>query len=335
MRTSDPARNDGPPVSPPPLHPLRRAFRKALRTALKRSRRKAAKLAAEKEAGAGAAEIRECGELIKANLGALKRGLETVTLPDLFHPGEQRVIILNPRLKPLDNARKYFKKYRKLIDGAERVAAELERCREEGRALAEVVDNYAAWETEAAPDQLPPPELVAAAAARRVHIPGLERPRSSRADQREVLVGLREFTSKDGMKILVGKTARDNDRLSLRLARGNEWWFHVAHVKGSHVLVKGVYAGGGEVAVITRKNAKQARNASLPQETLLDAAHLAVYFSKARRAAKAEVHYTQAKHLAKSKQAPPGQVTLRQHKTLTLRLEPERLERLLQRQSGD
>ena len=67
----------------------------------------------------------------------------------------------------------------------------------------------------------------------------------------------------------------------------------------------------------------------LPQETLLDAAHLAVHFSRARNASRAEVHYTQAKHVQKSKGAPAGQVHLAQYKTLHLRLEAERLERLL------
>jgi hypothetical protein len=48
----------------------------------------------------------------------------------------------------------------------------------------------------------------------------------------------RRFVSPDGMTVLVGKTAEDNDVLSLKLASPRDFWFHVAAESGSHVIVR-------------------------------------------------------------------------------------------------
>src|SRR4051795_9895434 len=48
----------------------------------------------------------------------------------------------------------------------------------------------------------------------------------------------RRFVSPDGMTILVGRTAEDNDVLSLRLGAPQDFWLHVAAESGSHVVVR-------------------------------------------------------------------------------------------------
>ena len=106
-------------------------------------------------------------------------------------------------------------------------------------------------------------------------------------------------------------------RPTFRIARGNDWWFHLGAAPGSHVVVRS--PGGG----------------ALPQETLLDAAHLCVHFSKMRTAPKADVTYTQARHVRRIKGAPPGKVLVERSESLYLRLEPARLERLLGKHRSD
>src|SRR4051812_21440943 len=48
----------------------------------------------------------------------------------------------------------------------------------------------------------------------------------------------RRFVSPDGMTVLVGKSASENDVLSLELAEPHDFWFHVAADSGSHVVVR-------------------------------------------------------------------------------------------------
>jgi predicted ribosome quality control (RQC) complex YloA/Tae2 family protein len=103
-----------------------------------------------------------------------------------------------------------------------------------------------------------------------------------------------------GYTVIVGRNARANDRLSLKLARPLDVWLHAAGVAGSHVLVR-VEPGSGE-----------------PPRTVLEAAAgLAVTHSKARDArGKVPVHMCRGADVGKRRGAPPGQVTLRHHDTL-------------------
>ena len=52
------------------------------------------------------------------------------------------------------------------------------------------------------------------------------------------------FTSSDGFPILVGRNNQQNDRLTLKQAKGSDLWFHTKNIPGSHVIV---CTGGGEV----------------------------------------------------------------------------------------
>ncbi len=314
-----------------PLSPMLRAWRKAMRTARKRSARKEEKLLAELAECDQAEELRECGELLKANLGEIKRGQTEVVLPDLYRAGEERLIELDPCLGPMDNARRYFKRHRKLTDARQYKENELAACRREGAELDRALAELEAWLERAASGEMPPPALVALAVRLRVHVEGLRaapvapeagegEPEAAGPDEGEKYPGTRRYRSRDGLLILVGKSAAENDHLSFRLARGNDWWFHAGGASGSHVVVKGT--GGPSL--------RQRHDFQLPQETLLDAAHLAVHFSKLRDATRAEVTYTQAKYLRKDKRAPAGQVQVIKGKGLHVRIEPPRLARLLQ-----
>jgi predicted ribosome quality control (RQC) complex YloA/Tae2 family protein len=121
----------------------------------------------------------------------------------------------------------------------------------------------------------------------------------------------RTFTSLAGTPILVGKGAEENDALTLRMARGNDLWLHVRGLPGAHVVVR------------------LERGKAPDQETLLDAAHLAVHFSDARGVPVVDVATTRVKYVRKAKGSPPGAVTYSQEKVIALRVEPARLERLL------
>src|SRR2546430_393517 len=120
----------------------------------------------------------------------------------------------------------------------------------------------------------------------------------------------RKFTSQTGAPILVGRSARDNDALTLRVAHGNDLWLHARGVQGAHVIVP----GAGE---------------SPDARTLADAALLAVHFSSAPGPDGAEVAWTHRKHVRKPKGAAPGSVVVTQEKVLRVRLEEDRLEVLL------
>ncbi len=102
-----------------------------------------------------------------------------------------------------------------------------------------------------------------------------------------------EYELPGGWVVLAGKTDDDNDILSLKVARPNDWWFHVRGMPGSHVILR--VKPGHEP----------------DRTTIKQAAAIAAYHSKARNGGVVAVTYTRAKHVSKVKGAKPGTVRIR------------------------
>jgi predicted ribosome quality control (RQC) complex YloA/Tae2 family protein len=120
----------------------------------------------------------------------------------------------------------------------------------------------------------------------------------------------REFKSARSLPIWVGRGADRNDELTFQWAHGNDLWLHARDVPGAHVVVP-----------LSGK--------PIDEETLADAATLAAHHSNARGESQVDVTYTLKKHVRKPPKAKAGLVTLAEAKTIRVRLEPERLQRLL------
>ena len=101
--------------------------------------------------------------------------------------------------------------------------------------------------------------------------------------------------------VLVGKTDEDNDLLSLKAAKPNDYWFHVNGMPGSHVIL--------------RAKPKEEPD----RETLKRAAAIAAYHSKARKGDIVPVSCTRAQYVTKPKGAKPGTVQIRKESILKVR----------------
>ena len=110
-----------------------------------------------------------------------------------------------------------------------------------------------------------------------------------------------QYTIADKWTVLAGKTDADNDRLSLKEARPNDWWFHVRGMPGSHVLLKAL--PGEEPG----------------KEILKAAAAVAAWHSKARNGGVTPVACTKAAHVTKPRGAKPGTVQIRKETILKVR----------------
>jgi predicted ribosome quality control (RQC) complex YloA/Tae2 family protein len=109
----------------------------------------------------------------------------------------------------------------------------------------------------------------------------------------------RRFVSPDGMTVLVGRTAADNDILTLHLAAPRDFWLHVAADSGSHVVVR-------NPAGLDR----------LPRETERFAAALAAGYSKLRHGGRVAVHVATRADVSKPRGLPPGKVMLHRYRTV-------------------
>ena len=109
----------------------------------------------------------------------------------------------------------------------------------------------------------------------------------------------RRFESPDGMVVLVGNSAADNDVLTFKVAAQKDFWMHVAGESGSHVVVR------------NPENLE-----SLPRETLRYAASLAARYSKAQNAKKVTVHVARRKDVQKPRGMAAGKVVLKRYKSV-------------------
>jgi len=267
----------------------------ALRREVHRLERLAEVLTAEMAEASRAEECQRFGDLILAQADRPRRVGEFILVIDLFDPLHREVQIpADPALSPYENAEHYYRRARKLRRGAqtipsrlESVRVALERAKEWEVALSRVRfhgELRALEETLMAAHVIQP---TGRAESRRL-------PTSEIADQ-----GIRKFRTRDGFIILVGKTSRDNERLTFQVAAPRDFWLHAAGRAGAHVVVR-----------------NPSRLKELPRSTLLAAAQIAAHFSRARGKGKVEVHYTLKKHVRKGRGLPPGTVTLRQHRSL-------------------
>jgi predicted ribosome quality control (RQC) complex YloA/Tae2 family protein len=285
----------------------RRRLREPIRAALARSIRAQAKLAEEAERVPAAEEDRRRADLLKANLRLVRRGAREVTVTEWTEDGPREVrLAIDPSLTPQANMERTYRRYRRIVDSAARVAARTDEVRRREASLRALLA-----ELEGAP-------LAALARiekeARRLGAGPRREIQPRRRDQ--PLPPYRTFRSVAGVTILVGRGAEQNDALTVRVARGNDLWLHARGRAGAHVV------------------ARLEKGKSPDQETLLDAAHLAAHFSDARGEAQAEVAYTRAKHVRKPRGAAPGAVTYSQERVILLRVESARIERLLAEEEG-
>jgi len=291
---------------------------RALRRERKSAERRAERIERELAEAEHASELQRHGELLKGALGKLRPGMTEIVLRDLA-AGEDVAIPLDPALSPQDNLKATFRRYQKLVRRLSKAGAQADEARNVVARL-----EALSQELEAA-TQRGPAEVEALAAredlARLLRKRGgskpiegalpPSRPRKGPLDGVPNRLRPRRYRSSDGLEIWVGRSDEGNDYLSTRLARGRDLFFHLDGAPGSHVVLR---TGG---------------RTDPPSESVLDACELAVRFSKSKNAGRADVHVVPIKNVKKPKGAKRGLVYVTGGKTVHLRREPARLERLL------
>ncbi len=253
------------------------------------------KLALQEEELAGAARMEEyriMGEVLNANLFALKKGMEEATLPNWYDPeGGSLTIPLDVRLTPSQNAQKYFRKYQKARSARQIAQEQKEKTLQELDYLEGLLLDVDKCTGESELEEIRS-ELVRT---------GYMKRNTNRRQQRS-LPGSRpyRYVSGDGIDILVGKNAVQNDRLTAE-ALPEAVWLHAKDMPGSHVIIR----AEGEI----------------PPQTLKQAAMLAAWYSKGRRSSMVPVDYTRRRYVKKPSGAAPGKVIYTHQKTAYMTVE--------------
>jgi len=258
-----------------------------------RSARIKRKLAAQREELARAQDrerLRVCAELILANQTLLEheaRGSDTYRLENYYDNGNILSIKVNPALNPSANAQRYFKEYRKAKTAANLLGGFISQGEQALQYLESVSDLLLRCESPAEIDAL----------RHELETQGYCKPANSKAKRRKAPQALPplEYTSSEGLRILVGRSNLQNDQLSLKTAKPGDLWFHAQGIPGSHVILctQGKTPG---------------------QQSIEEAAMLAAWHS--RLGGPAEVDYTPVSALKKPPDSPPGKVIYHRHQSI-------------------
>jgi predicted ribosome quality control (RQC) complex YloA/Tae2 family protein len=197
-------------------------------------------------------------------------------------------IPLDPNRSPSENAQELFRTYRKLRAAAEGVPERIARAEADLAFLQQVRSEVALAEDRPQLDAIEGTLEEAGLAPRRT------KPRRAATPGAPLSVH-----AADGTLILVGRNSRQNDEVTFRRGSPDDLWLHAHGVPGSHVIIK---TGGGAVA----------------EETLLQAAQLAAYYSAARHEAQVLVDVTERRHVRHIKGGRPGMVTYSHERTVTV-----------------
>lgn len=231
--------------------------------------------------------LRICGDILEANLYRIKKGDEFCEAENFYDENLAKIKIkLNPALSPTQNAQKYYKDYRKAKTAEQMLKVQLEKAHEELQYLEAVLDSLGRAETERELNEI------------RTELAEQGYIRTNRKKQKkEATLPPLEYKSKSGFTILVGRNNRQNDKLTLKQADKNDLWFHTKEIPGSHTII--------------------VTNGQTPDDdTILYAASLAAYHSKARNAGKVPVDYTKIRYVSKPQGSKPGMVIYVNQKTL-------------------
>ena len=273
---------------------------KTATTARDRVRRKLAAQEKELAACLDRDHLRICGELITANLYRMERGQSRLTAQNYYDENCADVDIpLDVRLSPQENAARYFKQYAKAKTAEKYLTAQLQKGGEELQYLESVLQELAQAESEQDFNDIRT-ELTDG---------GYLRGRSKKQPGFQRASKLREFRSSAGLRILVGRNNRQNDRLTTKDADKRDIWLHTQKIHGSHVIL---CTGGAEP----------------DEQSLMEAASLAAYFSQAQGSTKVPVDYTPVKFVKKPAGAKPGMVVYTTYQTMLADPDEELVKRL-------
>ena len=269
------------------------ALRSRLRTSIQRQRKLKEHLQEDLAGHGDPEEHKKAGDLLLANIATAVRHGPKVVVSDYYSAGSPQIEFeIDEHTSLQDEAAHRFRLYTKAKHAREEIATrltsvdrEIEQLQTRAQELEQIIEqrDVASLDSFDKADARPSPKTAKGKAAETKSIPGVRR-----------------YLSTDGYEILVGRTARDNDTLTFRVANPNDLWMHAGDYPGSHVVVRNP----------TRKE--------IPHRTIIEAAQLAGKFSQASDDAKVVIHYTERKFLSKPKGAAPGLVRLSRFRSLTV-----------------
>ena len=243
------------------------------------------------EKGSLEEEYNKIANILLINLNKIKIGVSEIELCDIYEindPDKKIIIKLDSKLSPQKNADKYFEKARdskiKFVK-SKKMYADSNKEFEKFKYLQQRISQDNSIE-----------EINKIMRELKIK----DEVRSNPDD--DLFSKFKHYLIENKYHVYVGKDSQNNDLLTTKFAKQNDYWFHARSVSGSHVVLR-------------VENTKEV----IPKNILKKIASLAAYHSKAKTAGIVPVSYTLKKYVVKRKGMPTGQVSLLKEEVLLVK----------------
>ena len=260
-----------------------------------------------------AEKLKLYGELITSNLYRIDDyNQKSITLENYYNNNSPLTIPLDESVSPSANAKKFFKRYKKLKTAKEFVDSQKESLVNDIDYFEEVVNEINKckniFELDKIYDKLENSSVISKKNSNGGKSRNKLKVQHSKSSS---ITFIKSTNSKsglgeplkfeiDGFTVLVGKNNKQNDYLTTRLANKDDIWFHVKDFHGSHVILR-------------------TDNKTPTQETINKCAALAKEHSKANMSSNIVVDYTFVKYVKKPSGSAPGMVIYTNNKSVTVK----------------
>lgn len=228
------------------------------------------------------------GDLVTANLHRMQKGDNEIEVQNFYDPELKTIKIpLNNRMSPSENAQKFYKKYNKAKNALIEIRKQKIRTKRDIEYLQGILSSIDhaqdLTDIEEIREELEEQKIVKSKKKAKKKKPSPAKPLA--------------FETSEGFTVLVGKNNKQNEKITFKTANKEDLWFHVKDQPGSHTVI---LLDGREPS----------------EESILEAATLAAYYSKGQNATKVSVDYTQRKHVRSPKGSKPGMVIYENFSTI-------------------
>jgi predicted ribosome quality control (RQC) complex YloA/Tae2 family protein len=222
------------------------------------------------------------GELIQSNLHQIEKG-DTTLICHNYYDNKRIEIALDNKLSPIQNSKKYFKRYKKLKASIPHIERQIQSAQHE-------LEYFRVIESQFDYATLKDIQEIKEELASKKYL------KSTVQKKRKKQPNFDTYTDDDGIRILVGKNNIQNEYITHKLAKHTDVWFHVKGAPGAHVVVQAPFP--------------------LSETTIRSAAQLASYFSTMRHSSSVPVDYVEKRYLKKVPGKANSFVTYKNQKTI-------------------
>ena len=266
-------------------------FKKILTTKLNRLTNKYLAMNDELLNNQSKEDLKIFADLLSINIYKLQKGMEKVTVENIYDNMQEIEISLDEKKSPRENIEAYYKKYKKLKTADEIIKSELPKIEEEMKYIKQILETIEII-TELNELSEIEEELISLGYVKK------NKKNKQKLEKSKPYV----FETDSGALIYVGKNNLQNENLTLKFANKNDIFFHAQDVPGSHVILRG---------------------SNLTEDDYKIAGFLAGYYSYFKNEGYANVDYTEKKHIRKAKGTGLGMVYYDNFKTLFIDFKDE------------